>query len=345
MAKEWYLMTDSARPNSLGGFENDAFLDFKDDSFTETLQTNIAKTVLLCNSDLSQKKQIRCVIQGNTPDTKLKAMERIGLFQIGTVKAGMYIFYENMFWLIDGYPGNNGIYEKATMVLCQYLLTWQNATGDIVQRWCNAVSASKYDNGEDWNSVLVLSSNTFTVLLPDDEECMELDRKRVFIDKHKENPRKVYKLTRDDDVLYDYGKDHGGVLSFIADKTEFNTDTDNPELRICDYFSPIKPSVAPIPPEDSKVYATISGGTILRVSRNKSWSVKFYDDSNKDVSYSQFKWNIKSDFELIKTENENKIQLRIDNEDCIGSSFLLQVLSLKAEVLAEINITIVEGFL
>lgn len=56
----------------------------------------------------------------------LKSMERIGLFSIGTVKAGMYVFFENRYWLIDGLPGTQGIYEKATMCLCQYNLRWQN---------------------------------------------------------------------------------------------------------------------------------------------------------------------------------------------------------------------------
>ena len=46
--------------------------------------------------------------------------------------AGMYIFYENRYWLITGYPSYNGIYEKAVMQLCQYKLRWQNAKGEIM---------------------------------------------------------------------------------------------------------------------------------------------------------------------------------------------------------------------
>lgn len=345
MAKEWYLLSSKTKPNSIGGYENEAFIDYKDDSFSETLETNIATTVLLCNYDLSKRQAIRCIIQGNTSDTLLKSMERIGLFEIGTVKAGMYIFYEDSYWIITGYPGNNGVYEKATMILCQYQLKWQNANGDIIQRWCNAVSASKYDNGEEWNNTFIISSNTFTVLLPSDAESIELDRKRVFIDIHEKDPEKVYKLTRSDDILYYYGCDHGGILSFIADKTEFNPDTDNKELRLCDYFSPTQPSVPEIPPEDSKITATISGGSTLRIGRNKSWSVKFYDESNNEVQDVSFKWNIKSDYDLTQIETENKIQFRIDDENCIGGSFLLQILSKNDDVLAETNITIVEGFL
>ena len=45
----------------------------------------------------------------------------------------------------------DGMYEKAVLVLCNYLLTWKNENGDIIQRWVNASSASQYNNGETSN--------------------------------------------------------------------------------------------------------------------------------------------------------------------------------------------------
>ena len=94
--KEWYLLTSQTRPNSIGGYENEAFEDFKDDAFLEAIQTSIGETVILYNHDLSQKREIRCIIQANMADTLLKSLERIILAPIGTLKAGMYIFYENV---------------------------------------------------------------------------------------------------------------------------------------------------------------------------------------------------------------------------------------------------------
>ena len=154
--KEWYLLTSQTRPNSIGGYENEAFEDFKDDAFLEAIQTNIGETVILYNHDLSQKREIRCIIQANMADTLLKSLERIILAPIGTLKAGMYIFYENVYWLITGYPGNNGIYEKATLVLCQYKLKWQLDNGRIIERYANFTSASKYDIGENGNQTITL---------------------------------------------------------------------------------------------------------------------------------------------------------------------------------------------
>lgn len=86
MAQEWYLLSSPTKPNSIGGYENEGFVDYKDDAFSETLETDIATTVTLYNHDLSNPQEIRCIIQGNSADTMLKSMERIGLFSVGTVK-------------------------------------------------------------------------------------------------------------------------------------------------------------------------------------------------------------------------------------------------------------------
>lgn len=350
--QEWYLMTPSTRPNLTGGYENDAFLDYKEDAFIESLGTDIATSVTLYSSDLSEKQEIRCIIQGNVADTQLKSIERVGLFIIGTVKAGMYIFYENRYWLIIGYPGNNGIYEKAVMVLCQYKLRWQNAKGNIIERWCNATSASKYDIGESGNMTITLASNTFTLLLPDDFEVLKLDGKRVFIDRNPVNPMKVFKITRNDDILNYYGtEDHGGVLSFIADRGEFNKNADNQELRICDYHSsttPIEPDPTPDDPDEIPLLsAIISGNSNVRIGFERTYSVSFKDaDGNLvDSSDVNFEWNIASEFsDKIDTDiRENTIKVRVNDDSLSGESFLLQII-IDGDVISRANINIIQGY-
>lgn len=329
--KEWYLIGGHTRPNMTGGYENQAFLDNKEDAFAESLETDIAVTVTLFSPDLSKASKVRCIIQNNTADTLLKSLERTGLFMRGTVRAGMYVFFENRYWLVTGYPGTNGIYEKAVMVLCQYKLRWQNLNGDIIKRWCNGTSASKYDVGENGNNVIRLSTNTFTLLLPDDEETMELDGKRVFIDKRKKNPQKVYKVTRSDDILYDYGEEHGGILSFIADKTTFNPSTGNQELRICDYIEPASPlSCPPVPDEMTDLRAVISGEKEISVGFSSIYAVTFTDkNTGKAVGWEtiDFSWKIVSEFEseIEQKVSGNEIQLLIENEDCADEKFKLQI--------------------
>lgn len=336
--KEWYLLTSQTRPNSIGGYENEAFEDFKDDAFLEAIQTNIGRTVILCNHDLSQKKEIRCIIQANMADTLLKSLERIILTPIGTLKAGMYIFYEGVYWLITGYPGNNGIYEKATLVLCQYKIRWQIDDGTIIERYANFTSASKYDIGENGNQTITLSSNNFTILVPEDDLSATLDGKRVFIDRDTTNPQKVFKITRSDDILYLYGSNHGGILSFISDKDELNMEVDRPDLGLCNYKLPI---ISPIPPTASEILtAYIDGDTELRINRYRTYLVLFPNSGNKNIDFS---WNIISNFEVGSKINRNEIELLVDDENYVGESFLLQVVS-NNEVIAEKKIFVIGVF-
>lgn len=324
--RNWYLINQPSLTS--GGFENEAFHDYRDDTINELLSSEIASTVILYNYDLSIQKTIRVIIQGNTPDTQLKSMERTVITCPGLLKAGMYVFFEDRYWLITGYPGNNGIYEKATIQLCQYMLRWQNDIGTIIDRWCCATSASKYDTGEVGGSNITLTSDSLTLLLPEDDETYYLDGKRVFIDGRKVNPVKVYNITRTDSVLYDYGESHGGILAFIAQKTEFNPEIDNQDLRICDYIK-IKSSIKEddvLDETDISFKIVYKGLNTITVGGNpKTFSIKYSNSSLLDLPV---QWQITA-----LPENENYIVYKLVdssievsakyNESIIGTKILL----------------------
>lgn len=341
--KNWYLMSEQTHPNLLGGYENDTYLNYKNDSFVEVLQTDIASTVILYSSDLSWSKKIKCVIQGNTGDTQLKSLERSGLFQIGTVKAGMYIYFEKRYWLITGYPGTNGVYEKATLALCQYKLKWQNENGKIIERWMNATSASKYDVGETLNYNIALPSNNFTLLLPGDNETMKLDNLRVFIDRNKVNPTKVFRITRSDDILYDYGEEeHGYVLSFIADRSELNMETDNQELGICDYYEHGSQQEDVV--QEKKLKVKISGSKTLKYGYEGVYSANCIDADGVRINKFSYIWTVRSDFNVDYVVDDSEIKLSVDNEDYIGKTFTLQVFGSDKILLDEKEIKVVKAF-
>ena len=341
--KEWYLIGNKTKPNMLGGYENQSFLDYKEDAFAEALETDVATTVLLYNHDLSHFTKIRGIFEGNVADTSLKSMERCILVPIGTLQSGDYIFFEDEYWIIDGRPGNNKLYEKAVLKECQYKLKWQKSDGTIIERWSNLTSASKYDIGESGNSTIILSSNNFTILIPHDEDGMTIDGKRVFIDSSTV-PKKVFKITRDDDILFLHGN-HGGTLSLIADKTELNTNKDNQELGICDYIDPSYP----LPPQPSEpdettdLRCTITGNTNLKNGYRRTYTVVFTDEDGNPVDWksANYQWNVQSDFDVKYTISANKITVSVNDENLIGDSFFVSVYIGKI-VLSEIKVNIVE---
>ena len=346
--QEWYLIGNNTKPNMIGGYENEGFLDCKDDAFYETLETDLADIVILYNYDLSESKEIRGIIEGNTADTQLKSMERSILVPIGTLHSGDYVFFEDEYWIVDGRPGNNKSYEKATLKECQYKLRWQKDDGTIVERFANLTSSSKYDVGENGNNTIILTSNNYLIIMPNDKDSMTIDGKRVFIDLS-DIPEKVFKITRNDDVLYNHHT-HGGTLNLIADKTELNKEKDNQELWLCDYIDISSPST-PTPPKPSNpdetadLSAKISGNTNLRIGVTRTYTVTLSDKEGNAVQWNdtKYSWNVISDFDVRQTVTENKISLTVEDEDFIDSSFLLQVIKLNdSSVLSEIEITVID---
>ena len=344
--KEWYLT--NPKPNITSGYENDALSEYAQDNFTDVLETTFSDTALLFNYSLSESKEIKCVIQGNVANTQLKSMERTILVPIGTLHSGDYIFFEDEYWIVDGRPGNNKSYEKATLKECQYKLRWQKDDGTIIERWVYLTSSSKYDVGENGNNTIILTSNNYLITIPNDEDSMTLDGKRVFIDLS-DIPEKVFKITRNDDVLFAHGS-HGGTLNLIADKTEFNKETDNQELRLCDYIdsTPTTPPSEPsTPDETADLSATISGTTNLKIGVTRNYTATLSDKDGNAVQWDDtlYSWNVASDFDVRKTVTENKISLTVEDEDFIDSSFLLQVIKLDDNsVIAEIEITVIDVF-
>lgn len=253
----------------------------------------------------------------------------------------MYVFFDNMYWLITGYPGNNKVFEKVTLSLCQYKLKWQNADGDIIERWGNFKSASKYDVGEYGNKTIILASNNYSFMIPIDKEAYQLEEKRVFIDLNKENPTKVYKITRADDPLYEYGI-HGGVLNFIADRTEFNPKTDNQKLMLCDYIDTTLPPELPKP---KNVFPYIIGNKYIKIGIPKKYSAIFKDESDEILDFHTltFSWEVSStdiDTSNIKIKKfDNNIELLLENEMLIGKKLKLSLL-IDNVVSKELNIEI-----
>lgn len=265
------------------------------------------------------------------------------------IKIGEYLHdtKDDTYWLIYNSFNVNDVHYEGKMIQCNYLLRWQLTNGQIVERYSNIVSASKYDVGETGNSTLVLSSNNYTILIGYCEEGFELEGKRVFIDMKPTKPTKVFKITRSDDVLYNSGN-MGSLLSFIADKVEFNPNADNQELRICDYNS-----TSPLPPTPSKPDETtdlrcvISGNINLKNGYRRTYTVTFTDKDGKPIDWqnAKYEWSIKSpnfdDLEIKWKREINKITISVDNEYLIGSYFLLQIL-VNSTVLSEVKVNIVE---
>lgn len=336
MAQEWYLM--NTNHDIVSGFESDDFDNFAQEAFEEALYSSLGINVEICSCDLSQRKHQRVIVEGNVQDTKLNSLTRRMLAPIGTCEAGQYVYYKNRYWLIVGLVDDNGLYEKAVMVLCNYLLTWKNSSGNIIQRWVSASSASQYNNGETSNQFMFVRSDQLIVLTPCDDECLLIPhRQRFIIDmrckiyekgfspgttRDTSNPLITYELTRIDNVIYNY--QNSGHSEFMAYQDEQHENDgyyviDGKGYWLCDVPNENKIHVLScnIECEEPLIYVGLEPTFFMS---------KFYDINGNEIDIEP-QWEIQCDFmDSLNVEYIGKsISISVDNNKLINKSFELSL--------------------
>ena len=337
MAKGWYLM-DSKR-GYFGDYDDNVGEDMTD-IFDQALGLYPAIDVELYNYDLSEKRTIKAYITHRIEDTKLKTLTRHMMVKIGTCRAGMYVKYKNLFWLITGLVDDNSVYEKAILSICNYKLSWLNPAGEIITRWANITSASQYNSGETWTDHYTIRSDQLMILLPDDDESLMIDQGyRFVIDKRCEiyeksfssnvtqdtsKPIRVYKCTRGDTVLHSYV--HSGHMEFMTHQDEQAEDDGYYVVNGHGYWLCGKPGVTKEERQGTKASEIDGQDFIYNGIEPGIFFAKFYGyNGNEEEALPE--WDIDCDFldQLQIVEADNGISIFVDNKKLIGKSFRLTV--------------------
>ena len=250
--------------------------------------------------------------------------------------------FANSKWIVVTCDSDNEIYRDGKLYQCNYLLKWQNDIGEIIERWAFIASASKYNDGTTGNNVITLGSDQLSVVIPLDEESLRLKKnqsRKFFIDNNKTNPT-TYELTGTGNVSDTY--DGHGVTSWIVKECEYTPTTDDLKYGVCNYHSTL--SISDISTEEMTV--SIVGSDIIKIGKTKTWTVKFRDRNGNDLEYLDWKWNIKSDFdisELVIQESGSDIKITTQDDDSlVNGYFLLQILKNDETVITEKQINIGE---
>lgn len=268
------------------------------------------------------------------------------------ILAGDYVEWADSMWLVLNADSDDEVYIDGNLRQCQHRIYWQKADGMIVSRYAYTENASAYNNGETGNSTITLESNQFMIYIPYDEETAELDNgKRIHMSRSNAKC-KPYELTRPDDVTYGFGEK--GVLNIIFTQTQYNqnkdkliTLEDGTQAWICDY---IDSSSTPTPPQPSIPDETtissgiISGNTSLKIGFSRTYTATLYDANGNEVDWddSLYSWNVVSDFAVEQNVTDNKIELLVDDEELINSSFLLQIITSDNKIISETQINITD---
>lgn len=261
------------------------------------------------------------------------------------INIGDYIEWANSHWIVTTCDSDDEIYRDGKLEQCNYLLKWQNELGEIVERWSIIKSASKYNDGTTSNDVLSLGSDQLSVIIPLDEEAIKLKKsmgKKFFIDSNKKDPT-TYELTGTGNVPDTYNGH--GITSWIVKECAYTATEDDLKYGVCNYKSVDIPSTPDENPDETTVLtdnvkATISGNKNLKVGYARTYTATFTDSEGNIVDDVDFSWNVVSDFEVGQTVNGNEIELLVEDEDCVDSLILLQII-VDDEVISEIEIIVV----
>ena len=266
---------------------------------------------------------------------------------------GDYIEWNNQIWLVTLLDSNDKTYHSGYMYLCTVPLRWQNAKGEIVERWAYSEDFTKYSSGISSNNTTTVGDNQYGLTLPIDEETKTLKRDMRFpIDFDDAEEPEIYKLTNRKVMLNNNSYfDRGGTMIATMSFNELNKSTDKcvvmpdgREVWICNYTEPITPE------EDDEttisngsVTGVISGNKNLKVGFKRTYTANLADENGNVIDWTEeFSWDINSRFKVDTQTNGNKLIISVDDEMLIGLNFALSLLK-NGEVLDKIVVNIIEA--
>lgn len=340
MDLEYYMKLQNAygaknkREKDLAKTNHEMSLHFRDTYDTETVLRNGNPMELMIIKDTD----------GNVFKKKIKSCHN-DKFNLGD-----YIIWNNQYWLITLLDPDEKTWNRGYMFLCTVMLRWQDSDGNIIEKPVYSEDFTKYSSGVTGNNIITIGDNQYGLTAPIDKDTKKLKRDMRFaIDLDDAEQPDIYRLTNKkvnlNNNIY-FGR--GGTMVLTMSYDSFNNDKDkiinfnDKNVWICDYS--YSPSPQPPPPNETSVLnASINGKDELKIGIPRTYTVKFTNQNGAEITDVDFTWNVVSDFYIKQEVYKNKIELYVDDEDMISSSFLLQILNAKNNsVLSEINISIIE---
>ena len=290
----------------------------RDDMFNKIIHNPSYKPNAVITDSYGDERHVGLVINRGTQEyyKEFEALPDTPIY------AGDYIKWGRGVWLVQSCSTDDETYKRGQLWECNWLMKWQNDNGDIVERWCFASSASKYNEGVEEDKVFILGSDQCKVYMPVDEEVLAVTKKKemlFIIDNavsgqpriyEAHNPSNVYStfdILRDDD-----GKIHG-VTDWILKETTYTLTEEEKELGVCKHR--IKEDIDPTPIEPSD----ISGVDKLPLTKFKTYEYPIEPWNNL------YFWRINCVYDVISEADVNKIKIRVDDKNAIGSHLKLQV--------------------
>lgn len=330
--------TKSKRERDLAKVNQSMAKHFHDTFDTETVLINGRQRDLMIIRDTDNNTHIK----------RIKSVHEEPL------NLGDYVDWNGQKWLVTLVDVDDKTWNRGTMYLCTVPLRWQNADGEIVERWAYSEDFTKYSSGVTEGKTITLGDNQYGLTLPIDDETRKLVRDMRFpIDFDNAEHPEIYKLTNRKVMLKNnLSFSRGGTMVITMTFSEFNKTTDKRvlmpngnEVWICDYSpSSIPDNDGETIDEPSSITCTISGNDTLKIGFSRTYTALLADGNGADVKWTDaYNWNIIGDVALVSTENGDKITLLVEDDSMVQEKLKLQVCQ-DGEAISEMVISIVGMF-
>lgn len=216
----------------------------------------------------------------------------------------------------------DGINYKGKFTLCNWILKWQKSDGTILEYPCYDMNSTQYNSGEQANQHFTVGSSQHMLTLPSDENTIALSSpQRFYLDKNIDNPTSFI-VTQNDTTSYNYGKK--GLVKVTVYEYPNNTETDRPDLGICDYID-INAKEDICCCKVSKAVIEHQTTVIKSGGDSQVFIGKFYDKNGDEVVDIVPHWTIICDFsnKLQVKEFDNCLSIGIDDDSHIDDEFKL----------------------
>ena len=211
------------------------------------------------------------------------------------------------------------IHYKGKFTLCNWILKWQKKDGTILEYPCYDMNSTQYNSGEQSNSHFTIGSTQHMITLPSDENTIELcSPQRFYLDKSITNPTS-YIVTQNDTTSHNYGKK--GLVKLTVYESQNNSDTDRPDLGICDYIdiNALKDCCC----RNMKTVIDYNTSIIKSGGDSQIFVGKFYDEKENEIVGVIPHWTIVCDFydKLQVKEFDNCLSIGIDDDLYVDEEF------------------------
>ena len=239
----------------------------------------------------------------------------------------VYDINENEYLICTEAFNIDNIHYKGKFTLCNWILKWQKKDGTILEYPCYDMNSTQYNSGEQSNTHFTIGSSQHMITLPSDENTIALNTpQRFYLDKNTDNPTSFI-VTQNDTTSHNYGKK--GLVKLTVYEHPNNSETDRPDLGICDYIdmSAGSKDAGTTVKEDcckaSKTVIKYDTNVIKSGGDSQIFVGKFYDDMGNEVVDVIPHWTVVCDFsdKLIVEEFDNCLSIGIDDDDYIDEEF------------------------